>query len=191
MATPPSVDVVIVASAIVSVTPTALATAISTLQAAVAASREHVVGAIAAAGATATAHPRPPAGPPFVTADASAPTGPAVGAAGSLVAAAAGGAPAGTVAGHPLAGLLFLAAGASAPAGPAAGAVGPLDAATTVGAPAGTSASAPAWLSFDLSMGGALYWLTLDTFFVAPQYGFLVQPAWPSSLDPYMGVALY
>jgi hypothetical protein len=52
-------------------------------------------------------------------------------------------------------------------------------------------AGAPAWLSFDPSMGGAPYWSTPHDFFAAPQYGFPVQPAWPSSFDPSMGGAPY
>jgi hypothetical protein len=111
---------------------------------------------------------------------------------------------------HPPVGLLFLAADASAPTGPVAG---PLDTAVAVGAPVGTTAGAagpystaaaidpwapvdtaagaPAWPSFDPSMGGISYWSTAHAFFATPQYGFPMQPAWPSSLDPSMGGAPY
>jgi hypothetical protein len=43
----------------------------------------------------------------------------------------------------------------------------------------------------DPSMGGAPYWSTPHAFFAALQYGFLVQPARPSSFDPFMGRAMY
>jgi hypothetical protein len=54
----------------------------------------------------------------------------------------------------------------SAHAGPAVGVAGSLAAAAT--------ADAPAWPSFDPSMGRALYWSTPHAFFAAPQYGFSV-----------------
>jgi hypothetical protein len=132
-----------------------------------------------------------------------------------LAAAAVVGAPAGIatciIVGHPPADLLFLAADASAPAGPAVGAAGPLDAATIVGtptdtvvgttspwgtaaitgAPAGIVVGAPAWPLFDPFMGRAPYRSTRHVFFMAPHYGFLVQPAWPSSFDPSIGRAPY
>jgi hypothetical protein len=115
----------------------------------------------------------------------------------------------GIVASHPPVGSLFLAAGASAPIGPAAVAARPLDAAaaidtgtaagtagpwattTVAGVPAGTAAGTPAWPYFDPSMDGAPYWSTPHTFFAALQYGFSVQPAWPSSFDSSMGGAPY
>jgi hypothetical protein len=83
------------------------AAAISTLQATAVTSHERVIGAIAAAGApagivagaTTTMHPHPPVGPPYLTADASAPVGLTAGAAKSLDAAVAVGGPAGIVTG--------------------------------------------------------------------------------------------
>jgi hypothetical protein len=83
MVTPPVINIVTVASAAVDIAPTALAVAISTLQVAATASREHVVGAIIAAGtpagtamgATVVMHHNPPTGPPFLAAGASAPDG--------------------------------------------------------------------------------------------------------------------
>jgi hypothetical protein len=164
-----------------------------------------VVGALAGTivSATATVCPHPPASPPFIVADSSAPAGPAAGAVGSLNAATIVGAPVGFAAGQPPAGLLFLTAGTSALAGPAAGATGPLDAAATVGTPASTVtgttglwatatiAGAPAWPPFDPSMGRAPYWSMLHAFFAAPQYGFLVQSTCPSSFHPSMGGAPY
>jgi hypothetical protein len=135
------------------------------------------VGAIAATSApigtvvdtTAAARPHPPIGPTFHAGGVSAPAGPTTGAADSLAAASV----------------------VSAPTGPAAGVAGPLDVVVVVSAPAGTAADAPAWLSFDLSMGGAPYRLTPHAFFAAPQYGFPVQPAWTSFFDPSMGGAPY
>jgi hypothetical protein len=150
----PGLDIVDVASAAAGVAPAALAAAIANLQAAAIASRERVMGAIVAtgapagttAGATITACPQPPVGPPFVTTGASALAGPVVSAVGTLAVVAIVDAPAGTAAGavigHSPVGLPFLAAGASALAGIAAGAAGSLDAAATVGAPAGTAAGA-------------------------------------------------
>jgi hypothetical protein len=136
------------------------------------------VGTVAVAGAaigTAT-HPHPPTDPPFVVAGASTPV---VGAAGSLAVATAISAPMGTVAGHPLAGVLFLTAGASTPTSPATSAARRLDAAVGAAGPWATAAitGTPAWPSFDPSMGRAPYWSTPQAFFVAPQYGFPVQPA--------------
>jgi hypothetical protein len=132
--------------------------AISTLQATAAASRERTVGAVVAASAlvdTAVAHPHPPTSPPY------------------------------------------LAASTSAPAGLVAGAARPLDVVITVGDPtviaacvagpwaSDTAAGTPAWLPFNLSMGGAPYWSTSHTF-TAPQYGFLVQPVChPPSTRPW------
>jgi hypothetical protein len=83
MVTPPVINVITVASAAVDIAPTALVVAISTLQVVATASREHVVGAIIAAGtpagtamgATAVMHHNPPTGPPFLAAGASAPDG--------------------------------------------------------------------------------------------------------------------
>jgi hypothetical protein len=56
----------------------------------------------------------------------------------------------------------LVAFGVSAHAGPAVGVAGSL------------AADAPAWPSFDPSMGRALYWSTPHAFFAAPQYGFSV-----------------
>jgi hypothetical protein len=98
-----------------------LPAAISTVQAVAAAFRLCVVGAIAAAGAptgTVATRPQPTVGPPFITASASAPAGPAAGAVGSLAAAAAVGIPVGT----------------------AVGAAGTWDTASIAGAPADTAA---------------------------------------------------
>jgi hypothetical protein len=98
MVTPPAVDVVTVASAAAGVASAALVAAISTLQAAPSTSCEHVVGAVAAAGApagtVAGARPHPMAGPPFVVAGASASAGTVVGSAGPCSTAAIVGAPA-------------------------------------------------------------------------------------------------
>jgi hypothetical protein len=85
-----------------------------------------------------------------------------MGAAGSLDTATAIGTPAGTVVGA--AGPWATAAVAGAPAGTVVGAIGPW---ATI-AIAGTATSAPAWLSFDPSMGGALYWSMSHAFFTAP-----------------------
>jgi hypothetical protein len=125
-----------------------LAAAISTLQAATAASREHAVGAATAdgapagttTGATTVARPHPPIDPPYITISTSTP-------AGAVDYLAAFGAPAGitagTVTGYPPAGLLFLAVGANAPAGRAVGTARTLDAAATVGGPPQLSQAPP------------------------------------------------
>jgi hypothetical protein len=100
MATPPVVDVITVTLDAADVAPAALAAAISTLQAAAAASHERVVGAVAADGApsgTAAAHTHPPADPTFMC----APSSLAVGAARPLDVAATVGASARTAVGAP------------------------------------------------------------------------------------------
>jgi hypothetical protein len=86
MATPPALglNVITVTSAATGVAPTALAAAIATLQAAVVASREHAVGAVAVvgalvgttAGATTVARPHPSVGPPFIAAGTRTPLAP-------------------------------------------------------------------------------------------------------------------
>jgi hypothetical protein len=81
MATPPAVDVTIVASTAVGVAPAPLPVANSTLQTVAAASCECTVGALVptgaptgiTAGATTVPHPHPLIGPPFLAAGASAP----------------------------------------------------------------------------------------------------------------------
>jgi hypothetical protein len=100
MVTPPAVDVITIALAIVGIALVALAMANATLQATNAASCERAMDAVAAADApvgTAAVCPHPPVDPPFVVADAST--------TGSLVATVAVGAPvgiaAGTVTGRP------------------------------------------------------------------------------------------
>jgi hypothetical protein len=93
MATPLAVDNVTVASTAAGVAPTALATAIATLQAVATTSCERAVSAVVAA------RPHPPTGLPFFIASASAPAGPTAVTTSPLAATAIVGAPTGTVAG--------------------------------------------------------------------------------------------
>jgi hypothetical protein len=111
---------------------------------------ERVVGAPVgpATGATVAARPHPLVGLPFFTADASAPIGPAMGAAGPFTVVAAVGTPAGTVVG------------------------------VVPGALIGTAtcvAGDPTCPFFDPSMGAAPYWSTSHAFLAELQYGFSVQ----------------
>jgi predicted MFS family arabinose efflux permease len=62
------------------------------------------------------------------------------------------------------------------PAGTVTGTAVPWATAAVASALIGTAAGAPAWPSFNPSMGGAPYWLTPHFFFMAHQYGFPVQP---------------
>jgi hypothetical protein len=121
MTTPPTIDGIMVASAIAGVAPTDLAVAIATaqvttvvapdtlaatlatIQVATTASHERAAGVIIAActavGATATVRPHPPVGLPFSVADTSAPAGPVAGTASPLAATTVVGALVGIAAG--------------------------------------------------------------------------------------------
>jgi hypothetical protein len=89
-----AIDTVVVTSATADVPPATLAVTIATLQAAVATSREHVVGVITTAGGpTAVTRPHPPVRPPFIVASVSALASPNAGVAEPLDTAVTTGAP--------------------------------------------------------------------------------------------------